>query len=93
MAGAEGDGVPEAACGALVVARTPHQGASGAVNRFRGGLVFKARRRVYHSTPGSRVIKKKKVKGGAAGALVAARAPRQGAPGEWQRESSLLTTY
>jgi len=29
MAGAEGDGVPEAACGALVAARAHHQGASG----------------------------------------------------------------
>ena len=28
--------------------------------RFRGGLVFKAQRLMYHSTPGSRVIKKKK---------------------------------
>ena len=28
--------------------------------RFRGGLVFKAHRLVYHSTLGSRVIKKKK---------------------------------
>ena len=29
---------------------------------FRGGLVFKACRLVYHSTPGSRAIKKKKEK-------------------------------
>ena len=29
------------------------------VQRFRGGLVFKARRRVHHSTPGLRVKKKK----------------------------------
>ena len=29
------------------------------VKRFRGGLVFEAHRRVYHSTLGSRVIKKK----------------------------------
>jgi len=28
------------------------------VQRFRGGLVFKAHRRVYHSTLGLRVIKK-----------------------------------
>ena len=28
--------------------------------RFRGGLVFKAHRRLYHSTLGLRVIKKKK---------------------------------
>jgi len=31
------------------------------VKRFRGGLVFKAHRLVYHSTLGWRVIKKKKV--------------------------------
>ena len=31
------------------------------VQRFRGGLVFKAHRLVYHSTLGLRVIKKKKV--------------------------------
>ena len=30
------------------------------VNRFRGGLVFKAHRLVYHSTLDLRVIKKKK---------------------------------
>ena len=30
------------------------------VQRFRGGLVFKAHRLVYHSTLGLRVIKKKK---------------------------------
>ena len=30
------------------------------MERFRGGLVFKARRLVYHSILGSRVIKKKK---------------------------------
>ena len=31
------------------------------VNRFRGGLVFKAHRLVHHSTLGVRVIKKKKL--------------------------------
>jgi len=31
------------------------------VKRFRGGLVFKAHRLLYHSTPDLRVIKKKKV--------------------------------
>ena len=31
------------------------------MNRFRGGLVFKAHRLVYHPTLGSRVIKKKKI--------------------------------
>ena len=36
----------------------------GNVKRFRGGLVFKADRRVYHSSLGSRVIKKKKKKRG-----------------------------
>ena len=30
------------------------------MEQFRGGLVFKAHRLLYHSTPGSRVIKKKK---------------------------------
>jgi hypothetical protein len=30
------------------------------VLRFRGGLAFQAHRLLYHSTPGSRVIKKKK---------------------------------
>jgi len=30
------------------------------MQRFRGGLVFKAHRLVYHSTLGLRVIKKKK---------------------------------
>jgi len=33
--------------------------ASGNVNRFRGGLVFKANRLVYHTTLGLRVIQKK----------------------------------
>ena len=35
------------------------EGSGPGVNRFRAGLVFKAHRRVYHSTLGSRVIKKK----------------------------------
>ena len=35
------------------------------VKRFRGGLVFKAHRIVYHSTLGLRVIKKKKFRGSA----------------------------
>ena len=34
----------------------------GNVKRFRGGLVFKAHRWLYHSTLGSRVKKKKKKK-------------------------------
>ena len=34
------------------------------VKHLRGGLVFKAGRLVYHSTPSSRVIKKKKKKDG-----------------------------
>ena len=33
------------------------------VQRFRGGLVFKAHRLSYHSTLGSRVMKKKKMVG------------------------------
>ena len=33
------------------------------LHRFRGGLVFKAHRRLYHSTLGSRVIKKKEPSG------------------------------
>ena len=36
----------------------------GGVKRFRGGLVFKAHRLVYHPTLGWRVIKKKKKKKG-----------------------------
>ena len=44
------------------------------VKRFRGGLVFKARRWLYHSTLGSRVIKKKKK------ALLDGHDPRGGAP-------------
>ena len=34
------------------------------VKQFRDGLVFKAHRLVYHSTPGSRVINNKKKKAG-----------------------------
>jgi len=37
-----------------------HEGVCRNVKRFRGGLVFKAHRLVYHSTLGWRVIKKKK---------------------------------
>ena len=37
-----------------------HSGRHRNVRRFRGGLVFKAHRLLYHSTLGSRVIKKKK---------------------------------
>ena len=33
------------------------------VQRFRGGLVFKAHRLWYHSTPGLKLIKKKKSTG------------------------------
>ena len=32
---------------------------TGGVKRFRGGLVFEAHRRLYHSTLGFRVIQKK----------------------------------
>ena len=38
----------------------PFLGHGWNVKRFRGGLVFKAHRRLYHSTLSSRVIKKKK---------------------------------
>ena len=41
--------------------------------RLRGGLVFKAHRLLYHSTLGSRVIKKKKKKSGT----------REQVPGLW----------
>ena len=37
---------------------------SSNVERFRAGLVFKAVRSLYHSTLGSRVVKKKKRDGG-----------------------------
>jgi len=53
------------------------------VNRFRGGLVFKAHRLVYHSTLGLRVIKKKKTLAGtrvgrAGQRTVCTRASREG---------------
>ena len=51
--------------------------------RFRGGFVFKAHRRLYHSTPGLRVIKKKKEGG---------RNSRQLRGSPTRRESSFLTT-
>jgi len=38
----------------------PQQKGGRNAKRFRGGLVFKAHRLVYHSTLGLRVIKKKK---------------------------------
>jgi len=43
-----------------VVACHPHHVLVQHVKRFRGGLVFKAHRLLYHSTLGLRVIKKKK---------------------------------
>ena len=42
--------------GRVALSRPP----SSTPTRFRGGLVFKAHRRVYHSTLGLRVIMKKK---------------------------------
>ena len=39
-----------------------HRRVKGAHRNVRGGLVFKAQRRLYHSTLGLRVIKKKKKK-------------------------------
>ena len=44
----------------LEVLLTPTVDWSRNVERFRGGLVFKAHILVYHSTLGSRAIKKKK---------------------------------
>jgi len=53
-------------CGAKVVSLPPRSGGGERlvvlhrnVQRFRGGLVFKAHRRLYHSTLGLRVINKK----------------------------------
>ena len=50
-------------CEKRYVSRTAleNEDASTADSRFRGGLVFKAHRRLYHSTLGSRVMKEKKV--------------------------------
>jgi len=45
-----------------VLVHTVQLDCSGNVKRFRGGLVFKAHRLVYHSTLGVRVIMKKKKK-------------------------------
>jgi len=54
-------GVPsQLASGALTSARVGIQLLRRNVKRFRGGLIFKAHRLVYHSTLGWRVIKKKK---------------------------------
>ena len=49
----------DAMMGAVSV-RTPGCRPEADVKRFRGGLVFKAHRWLYHSTLGSRVIKKKR---------------------------------
>ena len=57
------------------------QGWGVEVKRFRGGLVFKAHRLVYHSTLGLRVIKKKGVDGYKAAKNV--ESPR--CPGQLQR--------
>jgi len=40
------------------MSEVPLYGRGGTMQRFRGGLVFKAHRLVYHSTLGLRVIKK-----------------------------------
>ena len=50
-------------------------------SRFRGGLVFKAHKLVYHSTLGSRVIKKKK--------KVLGNAPRAGSVSIWVQGNRL----
>jgi len=44
----------------LQMARAEARDVRGTVQRFRGGLVFKAHRLLYHSTLGLRAIKKKK---------------------------------
>ena len=66
------------------------------VKRFRGGLVFKAHRRLYHSTPGLRVIKKKKTKVRdswmSAYLPVHTEAPTQVTPTRHQRETSHMPT-
>jgi len=54
------------------------------VQRFRGGLVFKAHRRLYHSTLGLRVIKKTKMFG--------VRDERLGPPGDQVSSSLLLSS-
>ena len=41
----------------------PSAASIGNVKRFRGGLVFKAHRLLYHSTLGLRVIKRKRIGG------------------------------
>jgi len=51
---------------------TSHE-VKGNMQRFRGGLVFKAHRLVYHSTLGVRVIKKKKKGNEANGVAVGVR--------------------
>ena len=43
-----------------VAARDTRPASGRSALQFRGGLVFKARRLLYHSTLGSRVIKKKR---------------------------------
>ena len=47
------------ACKALETSSNSEWGETCNVQRFRGGLVFKAHRLLYHSTLGLRVIKKK----------------------------------
>ena len=46
--------------GTWVLIRFQEQLLGRTVKWFRGGLVFKAHQLLYHSTPGSRAIKKKK---------------------------------
>ena len=74
--------------------------------RFRGGLVFKVHRLLYHSTGGLRVIKKKKKKGrrsrsphqqmrvrtevGGASLLEGGRNPRT--PPKWEERSYVYST-
>jgi hypothetical protein len=54
------------------------------VKRFRGGLVFKAHRLVYHSTLGLRVIKKEKVGGAGPGGVERGAERARGTPAREQ---------
>ena len=53
---------PDSGLGFTVKARKPFEGVSSSLGsgpaRFQGGFVSKAHRLVYHSTLGSRIIKK-----------------------------------
>ena len=65
-------------------ARSKNSYLSRNVKRFRRGLVFKAHRRVYHSTLGLRVIEKKRRK--KAGVMKKLRENGVDTDGLWQAE-------